>query len=229
MLRSQDIQFFIFKPFSTNVPLLYPLKHQKTSVFLMFSGGIEVKHCLKMGYPANIRLDEEVLKTSFAFVFRRRLQDVLIKTNIFTILIRLQKTSSRRLDQDQYIRLGHMSSRRLQDVFRRLAKISSKHLQDVLEKRLQDIFKTSSRHLQDVLQRCLQGAFRTYYQVTPFLLISFQDVFKTYSQRFWGLLQRRLSTEGFRSDFWEIYDQCTKFARGDNSFSSFSFSLYYTL
>ena len=156
MLRSQDIQFFIFKPFSINVPLLYPLKHQKTSVFLMFSGGIEVKHCLKMGYPANIRLDEEVLKTSFAFVFRRRLQDVLIKTNIFTILIRLQKTSSRRLDQDQYIRLGHMSSRRLQDVF----KTSSKHLQDVLEKRLQDIFKTSSRRLANTSSRRLQDIFK---------------------------------------------------------------------
>ena len=34
-------------------------------------------------YPANIHLDEDVLKTSFVFVFRRRLQDVLIKTKIF--------------------------------------------------------------------------------------------------------------------------------------------------
>ena len=44
--------------------------------------------------PANIGLDEDVLKTSFVFVFRRR------------------------LGQDQYIRLGHMSPRRLQDVFK---------------------------------------------------------------------------------------------------------------
>ena len=29
-------------PFSANVPLLYPLKHQKTGGFLMFSAGIEV-------------------------------------------------------------------------------------------------------------------------------------------------------------------------------------------
>ena len=69
------------------------------------------------GNPANICLDEDVLKTSFVFVFRRRLQDVLIKTNMFTI------------------RLGHMSSRRLQDVFkassRHLAKISSKRFQGV--------------------------------------------------------------------------------------------------
>ena len=45
-------------------------------------------------YPANIHLDEDVLKTSFVFVFRRR------------------------LGQDQYIRLGYTSSRRLQDVFK---------------------------------------------------------------------------------------------------------------
>ena len=70
-------------------------------------------------YPANIRLDEDVLKTSFIFVFRRRLQDVLIKTNMFALALRLQKTSSRRLGQDQYICLSHMSSRRLQDVFKK--------------------------------------------------------------------------------------------------------------
>ena len=63
-------------------------------------------------YPANICLDE----------------DVLIKTNMVALALRLQKTSSRRLGQDQYIRLGYTSSRRL-------------------EKRLQDIFKTSSRRL----------------------------------------------------------------------------------
>ena len=46
-----------------------------------------------------------LMKTSFVFVFRRRLdQDEYV---------RLSLTSSRRLGQDQYIRLGHMSSRRL--------------------------------------------------------------------------------------------------------------------
>ena len=49
----------------------------------------------------------------------RRLQDVLIKTNIFALVISLQKTSSRRLGQDQYICLGHTSSRRLQEVLER--------------------------------------------------------------------------------------------------------------
>ena len=89
--------------------------------------------------PANIRLDEDVLKTSFVFVFGRR------------------------LDQDEYVRLSLASS---EDVFktswsrpiysswlyvfktssRRLAKTSSKRLQDVLK----NVFKTSSRRLQDV-------------------------------------------------------------------------------
>ena len=78
--------------------------------------------------PANIRLDEDVFR------------------------LRLQKTSSRRLDQDQYIRLGHTSSRRLQDVF----KTSSRRLQDVLQKRLQDIFKTSSRRLAKISSRPVQ-------------------------------------------------------------------------
>ena len=85
--------------------------------------------------PANIRLDEAVLKTSFVFVFRRRLPDVLIKTNMFALALRLQKTSSRCLGQDPYIHLGHTSSRRLQHVFktssRRLAKISSRRFQGV--------------------------------------------------------------------------------------------------
>ena len=72
--------------------------------------------------PAKIRLDEDVLKTFFVFIFRRR------------------------FCQDQYIRLGYTSSRRLQDVFktfsRRLQEVLPRHLQGVLQKRLQDIFKT---------------------------------------------------------------------------------------
>ena len=90
-----------------------------------------------------------LMKTSWRrleddFVFRRRLQDVLIKMNIFALVIRLQKTSSRRLGQDQYIRLGYTSWRRLQDVF----KTSSR--------RLQDILKTSSRPLAKISSRCFQ-------------------------------------------------------------------------
>ena len=99
--------------------------------------------------PANIRLDEDLSKTFFVFVFRRRLQDALTKTNIFALLIRFQETSSRRL--------AKMSSRCLQDVFKtssrrlgedqciRLGHTSSRRLQNVLQEHLQDIFKTFSR------------------------------------------------------------------------------------
>ena len=99
----------------------------------------------------------------------------------------LSSSSSRHLDQDEYIRLSYIClqktsssrpiqpylfktrSRHFQDVFKtscqdvfktasiRLAKTSSRHLQGV--------FKTSSRHFQDVLQRCLQEVLKTYHQV----------------------------------------------------------------
>ena len=92
---------------------------------------------------------------SFAFFLRRRLQDVF-KTFDQDEYIRLSlrssedafKTSSRRLGQDQYIRLGHMSSRLFQDFFktssRRLAKIPSRRFQDVFKlfllRRLGEVF-----------------------------------------------------------------------------------------
>ena len=95
----------------------------------------------------------------------RRLQDVLIKTNIFALVIRFQdvfKTSSRCL--------AKTSSRRFKDVFN----TSSRHLQDILAslRRLQNVFMTSAkaslRYLQGVLQRCLQDVLKTYYQVKLF-------------------------------------------------------------
>ena len=71
--------------------------------------------------------------------------------------------SSRCLDQDQYIRLGHMSSRRLEDVlpralqdvfkmFRRVFKTFSRGiiklivLVNTISRRLWDVFKTFLRH-----------------------------------------------------------------------------------
>ena len=53
------------------------------------------------------------------------------------LCLRLQKTSSRRLDQDEYIRLSDTSSRLLKDVF----KTSSRSFQDVLPRRLQDVLQ----------------------------------------------------------------------------------------
>ena len=96
------------------------------------------------------RLDD-VFRLRLQKTSSRRLQDVLIKTNMFALALRLQKTSSRRLDQDEYVRLSltssedvfKTSSRRLgQDQYIRLGYTSSRRLQDVLQKRLQDIFKT---------------------------------------------------------------------------------------
>ena len=69
-------------------------------------------------HPANVCLDEDV----FRLVSRRRLQDALIKTNIFVLAIRLQD----------------VLQKRLQDVFR----TSYRHLQYVLQRCLQDISKT---------------------------------------------------------------------------------------
>ena len=123
------------------------MKFLKSKCLLMLKfrtkSQLQQSFCLLL-YPANICLDEDFLRTSFFFVFRRRRQDVLIKANIFSLVIRLQKTSSRRLGQDQYIRLGYMSPRVLQDVF----KTSSRHLQDV--------FKTFSRPLAKISSRCFQ-------------------------------------------------------------------------
>ena len=144
--------------------------------------------------PENIRLDEDVLKTSW-----RRLSSSSSEHII--------KTSSRRLAQDEYICLSHMSSedvliktnililviclldvlpRHFQDVFKtssiRLPKTSSRHFQYVLQKRLQDIFKTSSKRLQDILQRCLQDIFKTFWRRNLRLNCSLH-VFKTSSRR----------------------------------------------
>ena len=118
-------------------------------------------------YPANIHLDEDVLKTPWGRLSSSSSESVL-KTSSTRLdqdeYIRPShlssevffKTSSRRLDQDQYIRLDHTSSIRLQDVLkassRRLARTSSRPLQDIFNTSCQDVFKTSSR----CLQKCLQ-------------------------------------------------------------------------
>ena len=116
-----------------------------------------------MSDPANIRLDEDVLKTSFVFVFTRRLhQDEYIHFT-HTSSEDVFKASSRRLDQDQYIRLGHTTSRRPQEIF----KTSWENIFKTSSKQHQDFFKISSRRFQDV-----------YYQVKLFLVTQFQDVFE---------------------------------------------------
>ena len=116
-----------------------------------------------------------LMKTSFVFAFRRCLQDVLIKTNIFVMVIRLQdvfKTFPRRL-QDVF----KTSSRRLQGVF----KTSSRPLAKTSSRRFENVFKTSSRRFQDVLSsqsvvgntisRHLRDVFRTFLTCTAKTII----------------------------------------------------------
>ena len=119
---------------------------------------------------------EDVFRLCLQKMSSRRLQDLLIKTNIFALVIPLQKTSSRRLGQDQYVYLGHMSSRRFQDAMPR-------RLQDVFKTSSRCLAETSSRHLQYFLQRCLQDVFKTYHQVKLFLLTLLRDVFNTFLRR----------------------------------------------
>ena len=123
-----------------------------------------------------------LIKTSWRHledVFRLRLQKTSSRRLDQDEYVRLSltssedvfKTSSRRLGQDQYIRLGYTSSRRLQDVF----KTSSRHLQDV--------FKTSSRRLANTSWRHLQDVLKKYHQVKLFLLTSLCEVFNKFVRR----------------------------------------------
>ena len=153
-----------------------------------FNFTLKDQFALKICNPANIRLDENILKTSsgrldqdqYSRLTHTSLEDVLIKTNIFVLAIQLQdvfKTFSRRLKD--------VLPRCLQDIF----KTSSKHFED--------IFKTSSRRLQDiylqgVLSRRLQDIFK----------MSSKDVFRTFSRRIIRLncLPRSRLCEGHTSE-----------------------------
>ena len=96
--------------------------------------------------PANTRLDGDILKTSFVFVFGRRLEDVF-KTNMFALALRLQdvfKTSWSRPIYSSLPFIFKTSSRRLIKTFQDVFKTSAR--------RFEDVFKISSRHFQDVLR-----------------------------------------------------------------------------
>ena len=91
------------------------------------------------------------MKMSFLFIFRRRLHDVLIKTNIFALVI-----SPQEIFKTFSSRLAKTSSRRSQDVF----KTSCKNVFKTSSKRLQDILKTSSRHLEDTFKASCKNVFK---------------------------------------------------------------------
>ena len=181
--------------------------------------------------PANIRLDEDVLKTSW-----RRLQNVFIKTNIFALLILLQKTCSRRFldilikttifvlvirvqaffktswSRPTYSSWSYVfktSSRRFQGVFKTSCQdffeTSSRRLVKTSTRYPQDVFKKFSRRLQDVLQKCLQDVFKTFWRrLQDVLEVCFQDVFKTYHQVKLFLLTRFQDVfETYTKRFWD--------------------------
>ena len=119
------------------------------------------------------------MKTSVVFAFKKRLQDVLMKTNLFLLIIRLQKTSWSRPIYSSCPYAFKTSLRRFQDVLQ-------KRLQDVFKtflRRLQDVFKTSWRRLANTSWRHLQDVLKTYHHVKLFLLTSLWEVFNMFVRR----------------------------------------------
>ena len=83
----------------------------------------------------------------------------------------LVKMSSRRLDQDEYIRLGHTSSSCIQDVFKTSSRRTTEEdvtgLVDTSLRHLQDVFKTSLKRITQgklVLLTHLQQVLIKYYK-----------------------------------------------------------------
>ena len=109
--------------------------------------------------PANTRLDEDVLKTSVVFVFRRRLQDAF------------KASWSRRINLS-YSYVFKMSLKCLQESYLDVFKTSCK-----------SVFKTSSRRIQLVFEMYWKGSYLqdTLIQTNIFVLvIRLQDVVKTF-------------------------------------------------
>ena len=127
-----------------------------------------------------------------------RLQDVLIKTNMFALDLRLQKTSWSRPIYSSWPYVFKTSCQdvfkkfwsRLQDIF----KTSSRRLQNVFKTSCKNIFKKSSRCLPDILQRYLQDVFSVSSSKTVLVstsLRSIQHVCETFFSKE-GYLQRNL-------------------------------------
>ena len=84
--------------------------------------------------------------------------------------LRLQKTSSRRLGQEECIRLTHTSSdevfktsssRPIYSSWSYVFKTSCENVLKAISRRFQHIFKTSSRHLQNFFKTSCKNVFKT--------------------------------------------------------------------
>ena len=142
----------------------------------------------------------------------RRLQDVFQLCH--------QKTSSRRLDQGEYVRFSHTSS---EDIFNmswsRPIHSSWSYVFKTSSRRFNDVFKTFLRRLQDILQKCLQDIFKTSSR-------RFKDDFKTSSRRLTNTSLRYLQDVLQRclQDIFKTYHQAKLFVstRLRDVFSMFS-------
>ena len=158
---------------------------------------LKIKFIPKNNFPPNIDLDErlflsssskDVFKTSsrrldqdryiFALVihlqkaFSRLLQDVLMKTNIFVLVICLQDVFK-------------TFSRHLQDVFIMYHQVKLLiDLQDV-STRISEVFKASSKRYGNMSLRYLQDIFKAWLR-SIFKTLS-KDVFKTSSRYFYNV------------------------------------------
>ena len=142
-------------------------------------------------FPGNIRLNEDVFS------------------------LRLQKTSWRRLDQDEYVRLTHTS---LDDVFKTSSSRSTysswSYVFKTSSRRFQDVLKTSSRRVQDILRTSSRRIIK--------LNCSWEHNFKTSANT---IIYWRFAYVTLLRNLWSVH----KIHNNDKNFSSFNFSFYYTL
>ena len=143
------------------------------------------KRFTRHGNPANIRLDEDVLKTSWRHLQRNNF--LSFKTSWRR---RLTDTSSRRLEETSWRRLAKTFWRRLwkrswKHVLEDVLKTSWKRLEDVSRKRFEDVFgrglaNTSWRRLEDIL--------KTSWKIKNCYA---EDVFQTSSRRLQDVLENK--------------------------------------
>ena len=104
--------------------------------------------------------------------------------------LRLQNASSRRIDQNEYIRLTHTSSGDVfktsskcldRDQYNRLVQTSSRRLGKTSSKRFHDALKTSSRSLEDIFKMFCKDVLKTVLVNTFSRCL--RDVFKTFLRR----------------------------------------------
>ena len=141
---------------------------------------------------------------------------------MFALALRLQKTSSRRL-QDVLVKTNiFVLAIRLLDVF----KTFSRRLQDVFKTSCQVVFKTSCKNVFKASSRRLQDVFKTYHQVKLFLLTRLWEAFNTFLRRSFPktVIYRGICLSNTTSDKFMVSVPNLQ----ERYFRNFSLSLYYT-